>query len=182
VLFGLFKSKRARAVEASAGAVGMLIDGIKIRWFGRSDINLSDISNVLYDSYAQGFLYGVAETNTDLVYGSPPPRREKGSILLDAFSQAFKASAVELKPWFAEMGALLSSKDVDTEFRRGAMNGVLVARFIADPTVSHEDEEIQALLNTARSMPEIVKTGPRNAAGWLITELWYEELERLKTF
>lgn len=145
------------------------MDGLKVRWFGRTDIKLSDMSNVLYDSYAQGFLYGVAETNTDLVYGAPPPRHEKGSILVDAFSLALKASPDDLKNWFENLGALLASEDGDTEFRRGAINGVLVARFIADPTVSHEDEEIQALLDTARSMPEMVKSGPSNAAGWLIS-------------
>ncbi|HUS54073.1 MAG TPA: hypothetical protein VMY41_08720 [Thermohalobaculum sp.] len=170
-MFSIFKSKKTHAIEQSTGIIRSLIDGLKALWFGTTNIKLSDLSNVLDDPYAQGFLFAIADQSINLTTNKSLSNQKKGEIILKSFGDAFGVEFVVLKPWFSEIIEKLHGK-AEPEFVRGVKNGTLLARFVAHPNLTHSDADVQDILLKARLMPD--------PQGWLIAELWFQEMQRLR--
>ena len=126
-MFSLFKSKKQSALENSAGAIRLLINGMKTLWFGTTEIKLSDLSNILDDPYAQGFLFAVADQTVDITTNKSIDQQQKGQIIMSSFGKAFDVDWAVLKPWFSEIGEKLRG-NAEPEFVRGAKNGALSVR------------------------------------------------------
>lgn len=171
-MFGASKRRNQRAIEVSAKALSGCINGLTMSWYGRIDVKINRISDVLFDSYVQGFLFAVANLNLHYAMNERALKKsDKIPMLEEVFANGFGVEKEDLIYWMEEVVYNISGNG-DSEFQRGVLNGIILTSFIKNQDVQHEEIEMQRILTEARSM--------RDPGGWLVAKLWFEELERLK--
>lgn len=171
-MFSAWKKRDESAIQISADYLAGYVNGLKIAWLGNAKASTAVLSDVLFDSYVKGFLFSIVNLNIYFARNETHlSRKEKLPILEEVFCRGFGLDKEELKYWWEELNNDISGKG-DFDFQRGVLYGILLVSFARDRDINFEEVEISMLLEQARQQTDPI--------GWLVSKVWFEELERIR--